>query len=129
MENNQDLYCQFCEENVLFLLWKKHLKSNQHIQAVSLCINARTSNGLFCKECCFLADKTWCRLENPGEEDLVLGKEFLGYAKEPMRSSKCNLAILGRSSRPIRFQVMPDARYSITVGEMINNGRSKWQSE
>lgn len=89
IDDDHDLYCRFCEENVPSLKWEKHLKSNQHIRQEASCIVARIKKGLFCKKCCFLSDETWCRLAKAGEEDLRLGKEFLSYVKEPMRSLSC----------------------------------------
>lgn len=95
INDDHDLYCQFCEENIPSLEWKKHLGSDQHNRRRASCICARTTNGLFCKDCGFLADGTWCRLAETGKEVLRLGKEFLSYIKEPMRSLNCIRGELG----------------------------------
>ena len=95
-DDDYDLYCQFCEENVPSLEWKNHRKSEQHVKIWASCIVARTIESLFCKDCPFVANNTWCRLAEVGEEDLRLGKEFLSYEKEPMRSLICIRDELGR---------------------------------
>lgn len=89
IDDDYDLYCQFCDENIPSLEWQKHSDLISHSKNRKACNAARTKKGAFCKKCPFIADNSWCRLANPGEEDLVLGKEFLSYAKEPIRSKKC----------------------------------------
>ena len=97
LNDDHDLYCQFCDENVLSLAWKKHIDSEKHNYNRAVCNRSKTNIGLFCKNCGFLMassldgaqDGEWCFLAEDGKEGLILGQEMFSNIKEAMRLQKC----------------------------------------